>query len=401
MPLDDEPAAAPAARPTRRTTTRLGRRLEPALPVVPLERHGVSLRGRWPASREPLAEQDKDLRDAPVLLWSDGQHLRLVDWILGHHDERGRAKPLDVELDASDVVDRNVEHQPGVRGHREAPVGDHDVRITHLGDRADGLTLGDRAEDRMGSTIRSGSPARPLVPRSTLLRRSAARPIFDPEVNARACTATGYVAAWSNFRSIDPRRSARCHPARVDLRIVVGIVVGILVLWAVLLALFWLLRPKGVSARELVGVVPDLVRMLRDIVRDPATPLDVRVVLVGLLVWIVSPIDLIPEFIPVLGPLDDVLVAVVALRYVRRRVGVEGMRARWRGTDDGLACSVVSSASGTPGPKAERRFRTPNARGPLCWATMEARQVRRDPWLWVGSAAPSRSSCWPRRQPAG
>ena len=120
-----------------------------------------------------------------------------------------------------------------------------------------------------------------------------------------------------------------CHPALVDLRIVVGIVVGILVLWAVL-------RPKGVSARELVGVVPDLVRMLRDIVRDPATPLDVRVVLVGLLVWIVSPIDLIPEFIPVLGPLDDVLVAVVALRYVRRRVGVEGMRARWRGTDDGF-----------------------------------------------------------------
>ena len=134
-----------------------------------------------------------------------------------------------------------------------------------------------------------------------------------------------------------PDRAPTWHPARVDLRIVVGIVVGILVLWAVLLALFWLLRPKGVSARELVGVVPDLVRMLRDIVRDPATPLDVRVVLVGLLVWIVSPIDLIPEFIPVLGPLDDVLVAVVALRYVRRRVGVEGMRARWRGTDDGFA----------------------------------------------------------------
>ena len=138
-------------------------------------------------------------------------------------------------------------------------------------------------------------------------------------------------------RAGPPDGAGPCHPALVDLRIVVGIVAGILVLWAVLLALFWILRPKGVSARELVAVVPDLVRMLRDIVRDPATPLDVRVVLVGLLVWIVSPIDLIPEFIPVLGPLDDVLVAVVALRYVRRRVGVEGMRARWRGTDDGFA----------------------------------------------------------------
>ena len=123
----------------------------------------------------------------------------------------------------------------------------------------------------------------------------------------------------------------------MDLRIVMGVIAGIVILWAVLLALFWLLRPKGVSARELVGVIPDLVRMLRDIVRDPSSPADVRVVLVGLLVWILSPIDLIPEFIPVLGPLDDVVVAVVALRYVRRRIGVEGMRARWRGTDDGFA----------------------------------------------------------------
>ncbi len=123
----------------------------------------------------------------------------------------------------------------------------------------------------------------------------------------------------------------------MDLSIVIGVVVGLLILWAVLLALFWVLRPKGVPVRELLGVVPDLVRMLRDIVRDPSSPVDVRLVLVGLLVWIVSPIDLIPEFIPVIGPLDDVLVAVVALRYVRRRIGVEAMRVRWRGSDEGFA----------------------------------------------------------------
>ena len=123
----------------------------------------------------------------------------------------------------------------------------------------------------------------------------------------------------------------------MELSIVIGVVVGLLVLWAVLLVLFWILRPKGVPARELLGVVPDLVRMLRDIVRDPSSPVDVRLVLVGLLVWILSPIDLIPEFIPVIGPLDDVLVAVVALRYVRRRIGVEAMRVRWRGSDEGFA----------------------------------------------------------------
>lgn len=118
---------------------------------------------------------------------------------------------------------------------------------------------------------------------------------------------------------------------------ILGIVVGIVAAWAVLLLLFWVLRPKGVSIRELLGVVPDLVRILRAIVRDPAMPMDVRLVLVGLLLWILSPIDLIPEFIPVLGPLDDVVVAIVALRFVRRRVGVAGMRARWLGSDAGFA----------------------------------------------------------------
>jgi uncharacterized membrane protein YkvA (DUF1232 family) len=123
----------------------------------------------------------------------------------------------------------------------------------------------------------------------------------------------------------------------MDLRVVLGILIGLAVLWVVLLLLFWLFRPKGVPIRELVGVVPDLVRMLRALVRDPETPMDVRIVLVGLLLWILSPIDLIPEFIPVLGPLDDVVVAIVALRFVRRRVGVAGMRARWPGTDAAFA----------------------------------------------------------------
>jgi uncharacterized membrane protein YkvA (DUF1232 family) len=123
----------------------------------------------------------------------------------------------------------------------------------------------------------------------------------------------------------------------MDLRVIGGVAVGLLILWAALLVLFWVLRPKGVAARELIRVVPDLVRMLRSLVADPGSPLDVRLVLVGLLAWIVSPIDLIPEFIPVVGPLDDVLVAIVALRYVRRRIGVNQMRARWPGTDDGFA----------------------------------------------------------------
>ncbi|MEA2518017.1 MAG: hypothetical protein QOF49_97 [Chloroflexota bacterium] len=117
-------------------------------------------------------------------------------------------------------------------------------------------------------------------------------------------------------------------------------VAGLVAVWAVLLVLFWALRPKDVSVRDLLAVVPDVLRLLRSIVADGAAPLEVRIVLVGLIAWILSPIDLIPEFIPVLGPLDDVAVAVVAMRYVRRRLGVDDLRRRWSGSPDGFALLI-------------------------------------------------------------
>lgn len=128
-----------------------------------------------------------------------------------------------------------------------------------------------------------------------------------------------------------------CHRWAMDLRIVPGIVLGVLAAWGLALVVLWVLRPRGVAVRDVFAVVPDLVGMLRSVVTDGTVPLDVRVLLVGLLAWILSPIDLIPEFIPVLGPLDDVVVAIVALRYVRRRLGVAELRSRWPGTDDGFA----------------------------------------------------------------
>jgi uncharacterized membrane protein YkvA (DUF1232 family) len=123
----------------------------------------------------------------------------------------------------------------------------------------------------------------------------------------------------------------------VNLEVVVAIIVSLLLVWSLLLVVFWLLRPRDVSVRELLGVIPDVLRLLRSLIGDGSVPADVRIVLVGLIAWIVSPIDLIPEFIPGLGPLDDVIVAIVAMRYVRRRVGLEALRDRWVGSEDGFA----------------------------------------------------------------
>jgi len=132
--------------------------------------------------------------------------------------------------------------------------------------------------------------------------------------------------------------------------LIVAIVVSLLATWLLLILLLWLIRPKGVPARELLRLVPDVVRLIRALITDRGVPNDVRLVIGGLFIWIVSPIDLIPEFIPVLGPLDDVIIAVLALRYVRRRLGIDDLRGRWRGSTDGFALleKVIGSGSANP-----------------------------------------------------
>ena len=77
-------------------------------------------------------------------------------------------------------------------------------------------------------------------------------------------------------------------------------------------------------------------------------PIAVRIALAGLVLWLVSPIDLIPEFIPLLGPLDDAIVAVLVLRFVRRRLGDAELRARWPGSPAGYEL-LERLTGGSPG----------------------------------------------------
>ena len=117
---------------------------------------------------------------------------------------------------------------------------------------------------------------------------------------------------------------------------IVALVIGLLVAWAGFVALLWIFRSRDVGLRELIGVVPDVLRLVRDLLADRSVPAGPRLALAGLLLWLLSPIDLIPEFIPVVGPLDDVVVAILVLRYVRRRLGEDDLRRRWRGSHEGF-----------------------------------------------------------------
>ena len=123
----------------------------------------------------------------------------------------------------------------------------------------------------------------------------------------------------------------------MDWRTVAVLVGAVLAVWATLLAILWAFRPRGVGLAELLRLVPDVIRLVRGLIVDRSVPFRVRTMLVALLIWLISPIDLIPEFIPVLGSLDDVVVAVLVLRYVRRQLGPEELRRRWPGTPEGLA----------------------------------------------------------------
>lgn len=131
--------------------------------------------------------------------------------------------------------------------------------------------------------------------------------------------------------------------------LVLAVVIGLLVTWLLLIAVLWVLRPRDVAIGEIVRLIPDVLRLVRNLLRDRSVPLAVRVALAGLVVWLVSPIDLIPEFIPVLGPLDDAIVAVLVLRFARRRLGDAGLRARWTGSPAGyeLLARLLGASPGS------------------------------------------------------
>lgn len=112
---------------------------------------------------------------------------------------------------------------------------------------------------------------------------------------------------------------------------------GLLLLWAALLALLWRARPADLTVREALRLLPDLVRLVRRLAVDRALPRGVRVRLWLLLAYLLSPVDLVPDVVPVLGYADDVVVVALALRSVVRRAGPDALSRSWPGSPEGLA----------------------------------------------------------------
>jgi uncharacterized membrane protein YkvA (DUF1232 family) len=103
-----------------------------------------------------------------------------------------------------------------------------------------------------------------------------------------------------------------------------------LLLW-VLAILVLLSLGRRSQARELATLLPNLVVLFQGLLADPRVPRSSKRWLWFALVWCVSPIDLIPEFIPVAGPLDDAIVAALVLRHVLRRTDRAVLADHWHG----------------------------------------------------------------------
>src|SRR5262245_61808126 len=121
----------------------------------------------------------------------------------------------------------------------------------------------------------------------------------------------------------------------VMVEIALSVVASLVTLWLLLVvALYVLARREDdpTTLREVVRLVPDVVRLVRRLAADPGLPRGVRWRLLGVLAYLLLPVDLVPDFLPVVGYADDAVVVALALRAVVRAAGPEALDRHWPGT---------------------------------------------------------------------
>lgn len=133
------------------------------------------------------------------------------------------------------------------------------------------------------------------------------------------------------------------------IRLLLIAVAALLTSWAVLLLLERRLPPG--AAKDLATVLPACVTTARRLRKDPRVPRKAKLAVGFAGLWVLSPIDLIPEFLPIIGPLDDVVVVALALRYAARRIPREVLYEAWP-ADPRLLERLVPRHAGDDSPGA-------------------------------------------------
>ena len=118
-----------------------------------------------------------------------------------------------------------------------------------------------------------------------------------------------------------------------------SVLAGLVLVWLLLVSALALAArggPDRVTVTGVLRLLPDVVRLVRRLAGDPTLPRGVRWRLWLLLGYLLLPIDLVPDFLPVVGYADDAVVIALVLRSVTRTAGVEALERHWPGTAEGL-----------------------------------------------------------------
>lgn len=98
---------------------------------------------------------------------------------------------------------------------------------------------------------------------------------------------------------------------------------------------------RSAAWRDLLQFLPQVGKLLGRLAKDPEVPWHAKAVAAGAVAYVVSPIDLIPEFLGPVGQMDDLYVVTKALRYLFNTAGYDRVRSHWSGSDDGFALLLV------------------------------------------------------------
>ncbi|HZT64576.1 MAG TPA: DUF1232 domain-containing protein [Acidimicrobiales bacterium] len=120
-------------------------------------------------------------------------------------------------------------------------------------------------------------------------------------------------------------------------RILIGVGSALVAAWLALAVLVYVVRPRGEESVRLRRFIPQVIRLLASLYRDPGLPRSARWRVRLALVYNIQPFNLIPDFIPVVGLVDNAVVTVWALRSVVRMAGTDLVRAHWTGPPQDLA----------------------------------------------------------------
>src|SRR4051794_13793609 len=140
----------------------------------------------------------------------------------------------------------------------------------------------------------------------------------------RGSAASATAPRWGRLRRAAARFAARCFacapstcvlrtrvPSEMVYRALIGVCLGVLLAWAALVLFLFLARPKGSLVKEAIRLLPDTLRLLRRLATDRELPRSVRVRLWLLFAYLALPIDLIPDFIPLIGYADDAIIVCI------------------------------------------------------------------------------------------